>query len=157
MTKYYRDESPKDRFYKKFVKLVCGCWEWADCLREGYGRLWVNQHFVNAHRFSWELYCGEIPEDMCVLHKCDNRKCVNPDHLFLGTRIDNNKDRDDKNRQIAFKGEDHYNSRLSKLDVLEIRRLYSTGKIKQVILSKMFKVRQAHISGIIRRKAWKHI
>jgi len=69
---------------------------WRD--RQGYGRKKVGSRTVLAHRHAWELANGLVPEGLCVLHRCDNPPCINPDHLFLGTRADNNADRDAKGR-----------------------------------------------------------
>jgi hypothetical protein len=89
------------RFEKKFVK-TSGCWLWQGDKwarpEHGYGRIWLNGRRVKAHRVAWELYVGPIPPGQHVLHKCDVRLCVNPEHLFLGTKIDNNTDRDQKGR-----------------------------------------------------------
>lgn len=82
-----------------------GCWQWTKNKdRLGYGRLKISLgtrllfKTSSAHRFAWELIVGEIPEGMCVLHKCDNRACCNPDHLFLGTQQDNMQDMHKKGR-----------------------------------------------------------
>lgn len=89
------------RFLKKTFK-TSTCWIWLGNKKPDkycvYGIITMNRKSLRAHRFSWIYFNGSIPEGVCVLHRCDNPLCVNPRHLFLGTRIDNNKDRDKKGR-----------------------------------------------------------
>lgn len=97
------------RFWTR-VNKTDSCWIWVGQKRHGklpYGMLWIKENgkLVSrmAHRISWELHNGEIPKNQCVLHDCpfgDNPSCVNPKHLWLGTRIENNKDRDSKGRTV---------------------------------------------------------
>lgn len=91
-----------ERFWSKVNKKTnSGCWEWtARKNDDGYGTIKINNKQCYSHRFSWQLFNGFILKGLFVLHKCDNPSCVNPDHLFLGTKKDNAKDRDNKGRGL---------------------------------------------------------
>src|SRR3990167_3209660 len=96
----YIRTSPIDRFWSKVSK-TDSCWLWlGKPNNDGYGKFWITElgRSVPAHHFSWEIHNSPIPDDLCVLHTCDNPPCVRPDHLFLGTRGDNNRDRSTKGR-----------------------------------------------------------
>ena len=84
----------QQRFISKFTERdPDSCWNWDGAKVEGYGYLWViGNHLIRAHRYAWQLANGDIPEGKLVLHKCDNRSCVNPSHLYLGDHSDNMKD-----------------------------------------------------------------
>jgi hypothetical protein len=132
-----------------------GCLVWgAKKTRNGYGQFSINRKHFGAHRISYELCVGTIPAGAHVLHKCDNRCCVNPDHLFLGTNTDNVRDREAKGRGGAISGEDHYLSKLTKEAVDEIRSSKGTG-ITQRQLAKKFNVTPPAISCVLRGITWK--
>jgi len=102
-----------ERFYSKINKIEDGCWEWTAGLRgkTGYGAIKVDGKVLDAHRLSYTLHKGEIPKGMYVCHSCDNRKCVNPDHLFLGSAKDNWQDAVDKGR---IKNDSEYLANMTK-------------------------------------------
>lgn len=133
------------------------CWVWIGGNIRGYGHFAIEGKTVKAHRYSWELYFGEIPEDLCVLHHCDNPSCVNPKHLFLGTHAVNASDRNQKGRHC--KGEESHLSKLTEEDVLAIRCRYVYGSSTNgsTALALEFGVSYPTILRIIKGRCWKHL
>ena len=153
----YEIKNMQERFWEK-VNRTEECWNWkGSLLPSGYGNFSMNKKPSLSHRVSWEMHNGKIPKGIFVLHKCDNRKCVNPDHLFLGTHTDNARDRESKNRGNHAKGDKCRTCKLSNREVNEIRRSYETGRFTQTKLAKLFKVTQSTIWFIITRRTWKHL
>jgi DNA-binding MarR family transcriptional regulator len=137
------------------------CWEWQGVrLKGGYGKIMENgrtKRTLLAHRVAWEAYNAEpIPPGMCVCHSCDNRACVNPAHLFIGTHVDNMQDMISKGRKFITAGELSSCAKLTNQDVLEIRELGSQG-FRQVDIAKRFGVRRASVSVILNGSTWKHL
>lgn len=146
------------RFWDKVKKTAPdGCWEWQGFINgHGYGQFTINGVGVfKAHRLAWEIVNGTIPPSMCVLHRCDNRRCCNPAHLFVGTQLDNVADMTTKARQA--KGARNARAKLSDDEVQEIRENYAGGAVSQTELSRRFGVGQSHISEIISRRKWAHL
>ena len=113
------------------------CWAWVGGLRsqkDKYGSIKINSKAYLPHRISWIIHNKVIPDGLCILHKCDNRLCVNPDHLFLGTRQINTQDMVHKNRQAS--GVRSGNVKLNEEQVLEIRDLRKNGITKKEIAKK---------------------
>jgi hypothetical protein len=134
------------------------CWHWFGAKREGYGRLWNCGRVVQAHRYYYEKYVGEIPEGLCVLHRCDNPSCVNPSHLFLGTKKDNTQDALKKGRLKCrwpkLYGEQHPQHKLTWDQVREVRKRYSLGRVTQRQLAKEFSVDPMTICNVVNGKIW---
>lgn len=152
--KGYREETLEDKFWMR-VEKSDGCWLWAGwIMRNGYGNLRYKKgaYGVQAHRLSWAIHFGDIPDGLCVLHKCDVRACVRPDHLFLGTRGDNNKDCVRKGRNQ--RGEKHGNAILNWEKVNAMRRLYASGQYTLLEMGDMFGVTKGNAHCVIARKTW---
>lgn len=148
------------RFWEKVVKLPGdGCWEWSGSLYwSGYGRVPGIDKTTSrkAHRVSWELAFGQIVEDgkSCVLHRCDNRKCVRPDHLFLGDRADNTRDAVRKGRNT--RGERVGNHKLTEDNVISMREKRRSG-IGIGDIAREFGVSYTAAYTAITRKSWAHV
>lgn len=157
-----RVSSPAELFGSRVVK-HSGCWGWSGSKNDnGYGCVRLGGRggkSTLAHRLSWELHHGPIPDGMQVLHRCDNPGCTNPEHLFLGTNEDNIRDRMRKGRpgSQAWRdaGERHPNAKLTDEQCAQIRALRAAGG-KCSDLAKQFNVCARHISvvsrGIVRAK-----
>ena len=126
-----------------------GCWIFTGCWDSyGYGKMRNN---IKAHRYSFEAHKGEVPPGSLVCHNCDTPACVNPEHLFVGTSLDNTKDCRNKGR-LPF-GESHHRSKLSKLQVLEI--VGSTDSHAEI--GRRFGVHENTVAAVRCGKTWAHV
>lgn len=161
-----------DNFWRKVNKVAPDdCWLWtASDKGNGYGQFGVAGRIDFAHRVSWKIHNGDIPAGMCVLHRCDNPRCVNPSHLFLGTKADNVADMIAKGRQArgnrtgarvhpetVARGERSGAAKLTERDIRRIKERYAKGDITQQELARQYGVHQSNISVIVSGKAWKHL
>jgi hypothetical protein len=159
------------------ISLIGDCWEWkSPIMKNGYGLIRHENKNCRAHRVSFEIFREEIINDLHVCHACDNKKCVNPDHLWLGTRFDNMQDASKKRRlpgpakwtkekkeemkgKIKIpdnRGERSGLSRLKESDIYEIRELLKKGlSLSQV--GKKFNLSSGSVSRIKNRQRWSHI
>ena len=122
--------------------------------KDGYKMVPVGHAPVRAHRYVWTLFVGAIPFGMFVLHKCDNPPCINLEHLYLGTHIENCRDRSARGRQA--KGEGHGNSKLTGKQVQKVLDMLEDG-VKSADIARGFGVSKYLISHIKCNRAWRHI
>lgn len=147
------------RFWGKVSKKSNSeCWNWM-CAKKpkGYGNVRVNKKYLLAHRLSWEIHFGGIPDGMQILHSCDNTSCCNPHHLMLGTAMSNYVDmlkkcRSNSSHKNRKYGEEHHNHKLTFKQVEEIRKRYIPGIVKQKELGNEYGVSQVLISVIVRNE-----
>jgi hypothetical protein len=145
---------PEDtkRFWDKVDK-TSKCWIWTAAKdKDGYGYFKLDGHTRKAHRVSYEDTYGHIPDGLNVLHSCDNPPCVRPDHLFSGTLLENNDDRNAKGRTAA--GERNGQAKLTWQKVIEIRKQYQAGIKKYRLLAAQFGVSCRTIAHIVKKDEW---
>lgn len=139
-----------DRFFSRFVKLDNGCWQWRSHTdKDGYGILPGTNQNTRAHRLSYEMHHGKIPDGLIVCHHCDNPGCVNPDHLFIGTQKDNAQDALKKGRHYI--GEKNGRSKLTRQNIEEILN----SKLNGQQLAEKFRVTRSTINNVRRGVTWK--
>jgi len=146
----------RESFEKHVIKQE-GCWSWNGCPSKKYKALQYEGKIIGAHRASWILHKGQIPDGMYVCHTCDNPECTNPEHLFLGTPTDNVLDMHKKERAKVVRGEKIYGSKLISEQVIEIKKLLQNSNLTLKEIGNMFNVHTVTIYDIKHEKTWKHI
>ena len=143
-----------ERFWFR-VKKGDGCWDWVGSQNgHGYGTFMLNKKPEKAHRMAYFYTVGDIPDGLCVCHTCDNRLCVNPDHLFAATQGQNLADMKAKNRHPH--GSNHWNSKLTEGDVKVIRDLVSEG-MKNSVVARFFEISHTNVGHVVTRNTWPHV
>jgi uncharacterized UBP type Zn finger protein len=150
-------KSLKQRFFDKIITIPeHSCYEWIAYKHpKGYGKIQNKNGSRVAHRIAYELYYGPFNKNNLICHKCDNPGCVRPEHLFMGTAQDNNKDRDNKGRQA--KGESQGFSKLTSENVRKIIELVKLGEKSNADIARMFNVNRSLISNILSGLIWSHV
>lgn len=152
----------EDRFWKYLdVRGPDDCWLWAAYVNpDGYGTLAKGRGLVGnlkIHRLSYTINVGPIPDGLYVCHRCDVRHCGNPKHLFLGTHLDNMRDRDEKGRNPGLRGEKNHSSLLTDEDVHSIRASYGKKEASIAQLAALHAVSYSTIALILAFKTWTHL
>ena len=144
------------RFWAKVIK-GDGCWEWKASLSStGYGHMFIGQgKYQNSHVLSWQIHFGPIPNGLCVLHHCDNRSCVRPGHLWLGTKGDNSQDMVSKHRHRlpGLRGAAHPQARLDEASVRAIR----ASRASHSALARVYGVTYQAIANVRQGRTWAHV
>lgn len=147
-------ESAWSRFWEKVEKSE-SCWNWNSAKDlDGYGVFQLGVKLVRkSHRVSYAFHNGPFDRRLLVCHRCDNPSCVNPEHLFLGTVQDNNRDRDEKGRRGVCRGSSNGASKLQESDIPKIKQLISEG-VSQSKIGALFGISQTAVSKIKLGKMW---
>lgn len=149
------------RFWSKLTNRdLAGCWLWQGVIGQshGYGIIKNCGKSLLTHRVSWEMHNGGAPpEGLCVLHKCDVRPCVNPAHLFLGTKGDNARDMCAKGRHAMCRGEDTSSVKLTDEQVIWARYWTAMAGLRRVDVAEALGISQAQVSNIITGYSWSHL
>ena len=150
-------ETKNRRFWDKaHPEPMSGCWLWMGAFfNHGYGKGFRKPNFLLAHRVTWELIHGAIPENLLVLHKCDVPSCINPRHLFLGTALDNSQDCYRKDRQANNAGEYNPRAKLTRQDVARARESFHVGKQRVCDLARKYGVSWTTMNYAIVGKTWR--
>ena len=141
------DNSIQSRLMRGVNKTPNSCWEWKKYRNlNNYGVVVYRERLCLAHRISYTIFIKD-PRDLCVLHRCDNPPCINPEHLFLGTRLDNSRDMVSKGRQ---------SSKLEIEDVIEIRQMHTEG-LSYVELGRLFNISDVQARNVVKKTHWSHV
>lgn len=152
---WVRSTSMYANFHDQYdVDEASGCWIWRRFLNGGYGAVKIGHRSIRAHRYSYELHRGPIPEGAVVRHRCDRTSCVNPDHLEIGTQADNVRDAVERGRARGAPGARNAKAKLTPEQVLEIRRRSDNGETR-IALSREYGVAATMISNIARGESWR--
>lgn len=144
------------KYYEKYVIKQDGCWDWKGITEHtGYAKLGIRPP-IKAHRASWIIHKGEIPKGLVVCHSCDNRKCTNPNHLWIGTHKENIQDRIKKGRCNTPKGTQLKVSKINEIEAKEIKILLKKG-LTCAEISRQYEVNGKLISRIKNGETWKHV
>lgn len=146
-------ESPQQYILNRIVVQPTSCWEWVKCKYLGYGRLVLNKKHWAAHVYSYVAFVGPVPVGLQINHKCHNRACVNPNHLYAGTQKENVRDMDDSFRRNQARGARAGNSKITDDVAKSIFNASGFGKD----IAQQYGISQSLVYAIKNKKVWRHI
>jgi hypothetical protein len=132
------------------------CWEWRGEIKGGYGTFNIKRKPKLVHRIMYERYKGKIPPKINVCHSCDNPSCVNPDHLWLGSQMENVTDMMQKGRGNKARGVEHHNCKITEQEVRDIKKMYNEG-IKMTVIHRSLNVPYKTVQHICYGSSWRHV
>lgn len=133
------------------------CWEWQGRIKGGYGQFKFGNVVYVAHRVSYFLHFKVDPLQNLCCHTCDNRKCINPNHIFLGTQLENYEDAVNKKRATVIKGETHMNAKLNEEKVKAMIEEYAKGGVTQSQLGEKYGIDGKYVDVVLKGRVWKHV
>lgn len=158
MPKFAVSASPQERLRARSTVAEDGCWNWNSVRKDGRANVFFfDGRYMSAYRASYRMYKGDIPAGAQVCHDCDNPRCVNPDHLWLGSQTDNLNDCVAKGRNAVFLGEAHGQAKLTENDVRALRADYAAGGVTLKALAARYGMSVGGIHHIILGRTWTHV
>jgi predicted XRE-type DNA-binding protein len=152
-------ESIRERFWSGVdIRSDDECWNWIRSIGSaGSGVFTIRRKNISAYKMAWELTYGDVPEGKILCHICDNRKCCNPNHLYVGTHKENAEDRKNRGRNGDQRGEKSKHNKLSEGQVIEIIKLLKYTDLSQYKIADMFDISRSTVLAIHMNENWKHV
>lgn len=152
------DYETEQRFWQRVIKDPNGCWNWAgSTITAGYGSFSIDGKTYSAHRVAYALANGGVPDGAYVCHRCDNKLCCRPDHLYAGSHRSNMLDKKIRGRNVRLTGTDNGMTKISDGVARRIFLLYKSRRMSQQKIAKLFGLKRSMVADIVNRRTHKHV